>query len=416
MKEWEEKVLKQKRELTDLDRRSGRPPPADTVFKWQQDQPQPDNPYQGMYEDEEDQSSQATVVPSKFTHSNSRNASNSSLRAMGPQPGLNRTPHQPYGSNPARNPYQQPSLSLNTNVPANVPSPGEYPAQSYFSPGGAESPVSTRSSSQASIYGFSRQQIPAQTWPYEHGKHRTAPAMPRAPSREGPPPSHHPSLPPTGMNPQQASRLRSASTPDPNGPGGRRMPNGQPESVPVPPIPHNMRTPINRSNTGSPMELPVRGAMHSPPPQHSAQDGQGARVNRRPEPEYAHQSMTKPTQFAQVRSGPAMLPDDESLVPTQLKVKVHFDPYPSHVTIVVPTSIKHRTLIDRIDSKMARVSSASIYRGSARLQYRDEDGDLIAIKDDEGVEDAINEWISIHKQSLQQGGQIDDFELIWKED
>ena len=408
-------MLKQKRELTDTDRRSGQRPPADTVFNWQKDQPQPENPYRETEEDEDDQSSQATVVASKFTHANSRNASNSSLRTMGTQPSMTRTPHPPYGPTPTSNPYQTPSLSLNTNVPANVPSPGEYPAQSYFSPGGAESPVSTRSSSQASMYGFSRQQISQQNWPYENGKHRTAPAMSRAPSREGPPPSHHPSLPPTGMNPQQASRLRSASTPDPNGPGGRRMPSGQPESVPVPPIPHNMRTPINRSNTASPMELPMRGTMHSPPPQHSGYDGQGQRMNRRPEHEHAHQPMTKPTQFTQAASGPAALLDDESLVPTQLKVKVHFNPYPSHVTIVVPTSIKHRTLIDRIDSKMARVSSASILRGEARLRYRDEDNDFIAIKDDEGVEDAINEWVSIHKQSLRQGGQIDDFELFWQE-
>lgn len=414
MKEWEEKVLKQKRELTRADRKSGQRPRADLVFKWQQDQPQPENPYRETEEIEDDQSSQATLVPSKFTHGKSRNASNSSLQATGTQPNKNRAPHPPYGPNSTSHPYQTPSLSLNTNVPAHVPSPGEYPAQSHFSPGGADTPVSTRSSSQASMYGFSRQHIPPQNWPYENGKHRTAPAMPRAPSREGPPPSHHPSLPPTGMNPQQASRLRSASTPDPNGPGGRRMPNGQAESVPVPPIPHSMRTPINRSNTASPMELPMRAAMHSPPPQHAAYDGQGQRLNRRPEHEYAHQS-TKATQFTQAASSPAVPLDDESLVPTQLKVKVLFDPHPSHVTIVVPTSIKYRTLIDRIDSKMARVSSASISRGSARLRYRDEDGDYIAIKDDEGVEDAINEWVSMHKQSLRQGGQIDDFELFWQE-
>ena len=100
-------------------------------------------------------------------------------------------------------------------------------------------------------------------------------------------------------------------------------------------------------------------------------------------------------------------------LPSQLKVKVLFDPN-QHVTIVVPPSIKYRTLVDRIDSKMARVSPSSIARGTARLRYKDADDDFVAIKTDEDVVLAIEEWASIHEQRIRQG-VINDFELFWQE-
>lgn len=100
--------------------------------------------------------------------------------------------------------------------------------------------------------------------------------------------------------------------------------------------------------------------------------------------------------------------------PSQLKVKIWFEPHPSHVTIVVPIIIKHRSLIDRIDSKMEKISAASISRGSARLRYKDIDGDEITIGSDDDVQEAIAEWAQSQKHELW-AGSIPDFELYWKE-
>ena len=429
MKDWQEKVQKQKKSLSDSSRRSGQNGPSSTTFRWQDDQPTPENPYREVDEDEDDQSSQTTLVGNKSGVSNSRNASNTSLRSMGMQPNnLRMAAHRHPGSEQVAGHHTLPSL--NTNVPPNVTSPGDLGSHSYFSPS-VDSPNSTRSSSQASMYAFPRQAAPHTGWSQENGKHRTAPAMPRAPSREGPPPTTRPSLPvmatstsgyPQSQLAQAQIRLRSASTPDINGPGSRRHPNAQHQSPqePVPPIPSNVRGTYDRSQTASPhdTQLPIRSATQSPTLQQPTYDNHGQRLLRRHDIEAPGHSMAevlvKPAKIDQVTSNPSVFSERDGFYPTQLKVKIHFDPPDSHITIVVPITIKYRTLVDRIDSKMARVSNASIARGTARLRYKDSDGDYVAIKTDEDVGLAIEEWGSIHEQKLR-SGLIDDFDLFWQE-
>ena len=104
-------------------------------------------------------------------------------------------------------------------------------------------------------------------------------------------------------------------------------------------------------------------------------------------------------------------------LPTQLKVMIHFDPSPSHVTIVVSSGIKCQSLIDRIDSKMHRVSSCSIGQGSARLSYKDSDDDMVAIKVDEDVQMALEDWAECHAEQLRNanGSNAPDFSLYWQE-
>lgn len=104
----------------------------------------------------------------------------------------------------------------------------------------------------------------------------------------------------------------------------------------------------------------------------------------------------------------------EIAYPTQLKVKIFFDPAPSHVTIVVPIVVKHRSLVDRIDSKMVKISSASISKGTARLRYKDMDGDNVCIDSDDDVQLAIEDWGSVHAKQLAEG-TVSDFELQWQE-
>ena len=234
------------------------------------------------------------------------------------------------------------------------------------------------------------------------------------------------------------SRLRSVSSPDihnPNAPGSRRIGNGQNppiDNVPVPPLPAHMaqmRGP-NRSQTNSPInnQLPLRSTTQSPSLQrdrvvqpHPVQYGydqqsqqpQGVR-HERPHLQSSH-TASGPPATAEQRGLMTNTTESANIpYPSQLKVKIWFDPHPSHVTIVVPIIIKHRSLVDRIDSKMEKISSASISRGSARLRYKDIDGDEITIGSDDDVQEAIAEWAQSQKHSLW-AGTIPDFELYWKE-
>lgn len=440
MIKWRDTVQMQKKVLTDIGRTSGQTVTSTTEFVSMKNMPRSENPYREEDDVEEDdaQGSQAAGTR-KSAFPVSRNASNTSLRSIsgqitGPPPRM--APSRIVPPEHGNGSYAPP-LTLNTNIPAGTNSPGEFAGNSYFSPSN-ESPVSTRSNSQANMYPFPRQPAPSGGWSQENSKHRTAPAMGRAPSREGGPytrPSlpamaiaapQHPQHPPT----MAQSRLRSASTPDipnANGSGARRQPNGQllpsSENVPVPPIPSNMRMPVNRSQTTSPISnpLPIRKATQSPSVQQMSYDSQGQRLLHRNEdvPQRHTQSNfsnnVSHAQLAQSNSTPtSSASDDEIPYPQQLKVKIFFEPAPSHVTIVVALNIKHKSLIDRIDQKMVKISSASINKGTARLRYRDAEGDLLSIQTDDDVVEAIEEWGTRHEQQLREG-IFDDFELHWHE-
>ena len=453
---WRDQVQSLRKSLTESARSSGQTGTSDTELTSMRDQFALKNPY--IEDDAEDEDSQAsTVVAGPSTLGASRNASNTSLRSA---------PNHVNGSNrvaPPRFPLPEPGgtyappLSLQTTFPPGTTSPGEAAGPSYFSPGG-DSPVSTRSSSQASMWGFSRQTTPRLS--NEDNKHKTAPAIGRAPSRDGTRPINgytldgrtvlRPSLPVMAgsQNAQQQlamaqSRLRSVSTPDIHNNGGRpRYANGQlqpPVDVPVPPIPSHMahhRALVNRSQTSSPTNngLPARSNTQSPmlprevtrrqyQDQNTSYDQQmQQRLQAIPDNEPRHyvegtyadaslQLVNATTNVASVApTPPALVPS----YPSQLKVKIYFAPEPSHVTIVVPIIIKCRSLIDRIDSKMQKVSGASIAQGTARLSYKDSDGDYVAIKVDEDVAMAIEDWGEAHAEQLR-GAVVPDFGLYWHE-
>ena len=425
MKKWQEAVQRQKKILTESARGSGQTGTSATEFSSLRNQPKIENPYRADDEDDDDEGHSYQNVGHSKSHFNvSRNGSSTSLRSVAGPSG--RLP-------PAKFPQQEhvggmftPALSLNTNVPPGGPSPGEFPGNSYFSPSN-DSPISTRSSSQQSMYPFSRSQTPGGGWTNEELKHRTAPAMVRAPSRDGtgPPNSYvlngrtvtRPSLPVMAgsqyTQQQLQSRLRSASTPDihnPNVPGERRQGNSQlptpSDEVPVPPIPAHvvqMRAPINRSQTSSPVEPPMAMRNH---------DRHGQRVPPTSDP---------------YSDGPVLYNQHDSMnsnqdgqdggipYPPQLKVSIWFDPDPSHVTIVVPIIIKHQSLIDRIDSKMVKLSpTSSIAKGSARLRYKDSDGDIVTIRSDEDVHLALEDW-GMANEDLLREGHPPDFKLYWQQ-
>jgi len=439
MKKWQGAVQRQKKILTEVARSSGQTGTSATEFAYLRNQPTIENPYREEDDDyDDDTQSSQSINQSRSHFAESRNASSSSLRSIAGQPGRMGPPK--FQLHDHVNGVMAPALSLNTNVPSGGPSPSEFPGNSYFSPSN-DSPVSTRSSSQQSMYPFPRTHTPGGGWPYEENKHRTAPAIGRAPSRDGtgPPNSYQlngrtvtrPSLPVMAPSqyPQQQlaaaqSRLRSVSTPDihnPNAPGARRQGNG--ENVPVPPIPAHMaqmRQPIDRSQTSSPVDgqLPIRSANQSPSLQRDRQNRQYQDYDR-------HGQRLPPTSdpyldaHTQLNRNASMSPnqneqDNGIPYPAQLKVIIWFDPNPSHVTIVVPIIIKHRSLIDRIDSKMVKVSTASIAKGTARLRFKDSDGDMITIRSDEDVHLAIEDWGTAHEGQIREG-VVPDFQLYWQQ-
>lgn len=449
---WRDTVQAQKESLCEQARNSGQTGTSATEFNYMRDQVLAQNPYQED-EDTEEEVANQIVGPTQSSFTVSRNPSSNSLRSIA-GPGRMAPPTFPLAEH--GNGMYVPPLSLNTNIPPGIAaSPGELPGNSYFSPTN-DSPISTRSTSQQSFSQFTRQQTAAGHWPHEDNKHRTAPAMGRVPSREGPPPPNsyvvngrtvtRPSLPvmAASQNPQQqlvqSSRLRSASTPDihnPNTPGARRpgtshLPT-QAENVPMPPIPSHMvqgRVPLNRSQTSSPVDgqLPIRSATQSPSvhrdrahrqyQETNIYDRQGQRLQQSFDSEtrdYHHGHYAEePTQLTPQSTETSSSANSIMDYPNQLKVRVKFDPEPSHVTIVVPTFIKHRSLTDRIDSKMAKVTAASIAKKTARLRYEDSDGDMVRIETDEDVHLAIEDWATQNERQILEG-PAPDFELHWQQ-
>lgn len=460
MNRWRDQIQQQKQILFEQARSSGQTGTSETVFTSMRTQSQPENPYlqNQEIEDEDDTTYTPNVGTSEFAVS--RNASNNSLRNTAVQNGTRGPPSRLAFAEHG----MQPPLSLNTNVPPGADSPSDFPGNSYFSPS-ADSPSSTRSSSQAGVFPFPRQSTPVNHWPHEDSKHRIAPATSVSSSRDGNGPLNayqmngrtvlRPSLPVMPAN--QAShaaqqlamaqnRMRSASTPnihdptaaDPNinanAAAAKRYANGQLQptidNIPVPPIPSHMRAPLNRSQTSSPTNnLPgARSATQSPlPPHHrpghhaeqaiynqsSSQRHPGSQVDQRSH----NQGGYAPAPIQVLRSPPMPMhtaSEDQIPYPSQLKVKIWFDPPPSHVTIVVPIVIKHRSLIDRIDSKMVKISTASISRGTARLKYEDMENDFVTIGSDEDVQLAIEDWGQAHEKTLRDG-VVSDFELYWEE-
>ena len=393
-----------------------------------------------------------SAIGTQSLFTNSKNTSSTSLHSRSTTSGASSATRVP----PPRFPIPDhvhgasgPPLTISTNI-SNPGTPDERAGVSYFSPT-VESPVSMRSSSQTGMYPFPRQPIPGSSgWNSEENKHNTAPPMGRL-SRDQTPSNGYtidgrtvqrPSLPPmpASQSAQQLSllqsRMRSASSPDiqnPNNSGQQRYVNGQMQppidNVPVPPIPAHMasmRAPVSRSQTSSPTEIQRRHPAQSPKSSrdralqystHYSYDQSHVRSDPRYYSGQTASTMNPSALGERIMSPPlqsALYQSDQVPYPSQLKVKIWFEPQPSHVTIVVPIIIKHRSLIDRIDSKMEKITASSIAKGTARLRYHDSDNEFVTMKCDEDVQIAIEEWVTVNEESLR-NGVIPDFELYWNE-
>ncbi|KAK5989493.1 Rho guanine nucleotide exchange factor scd1 [Cladobotryum mycophilum] len=265
-------------------------------------------------------------------------------------------------------------------------------------------------------YPFPKTATPQPSWD-EHNRY-TAPAAPRAPSRDGTP------LMPMGHNNVQQQRSRSYSTPDVNAQGQRRQPS-QSNIPAVPGIPAHLHHPahdsnIPRSQTGSPRnDVPIRTSTQSPGAQpqrmHKHSGSLGGSMAAYPgQPLYQRQNTPGPIGANGLRvdsvgvnsrtASPALgtgslhpqaahhlLGSPDMSLPTQLKVRVTCDTG-NYVTLVVAFNITYQSLVDRIDAKLARFTNSSIGKGMLKLRYRDEDGDDVTIESDDDIQIAFQEW------------------------
>ncbi|PGG96456.1 hypothetical protein AJ79_09581 [Helicocarpus griseus UAMH5409] len=437
MRKWYKDIDTQ-RAIQNEERATRHPGTSETEFTYLKMGPKIQNPYQEEYEAEEG------LVQESNTFSDfsvSRNASSTSLRARSATGGS--TGSGPM-SRPPRFPIPEPPLSVATQFPNGAVSPGDRNGNSYFSP--VTETASTRSSSQSTMFSYSRQGTPSTPWTEDNNRY-TAPAMPRATSRDGATSnpyfnnsnsnnnqrtSQRPSLPPMSSHQHSHSggmsqaRLRSASSPDihhnPNIPESRRHVNGHTmqtvDNVPVPPIPAHMasmRAPVNRSQNNSPTHnaLPIRTATQSP----GVQQRHGPPQNPFAEPQFPPNRIEPRSQPAPT-SNPMQAPlsspvnqecDQELFMPSQLKAKVNFDG--NYVTLVIASNILFRSLTDRVDAKLARFTDRSIGNKSVRLRYMDEDGDFVTIDSDEAVQEAFMEWRD-QNQDMLANGQVGEIQLF----
>ncbi|KAI0182968.1 CDC24 calponin [Xylaria flabelliformis] len=409
-------------------------------FTWMRNVNNIENPYAQQDEDDDDDDDQ--IAPGQVSSPNlgqgsnsgggvmARNTSSNSLRARSVTTDSSQSLASLARAPPPQFPLPAPPRQL--SVQTGAQSPGPRGGESYFSPT-VDSPASSRTSTASTLltqngqYPFPRTSTPQGGWEDRETNRYTAPAMPRAPSRDGPTPINGrnprgPSMPVMASQQTlaQQQRSRSYSTPDINGQNARRANSTTPVPA-VPGIPPHLHpahdASIPRSQTGSPrQDLPIRANTQSPGVQRerlNQQNGQqgGTMAQFPTQPIYPRQATPS---MGQVTGSTAPQPlnldgrqmvssalssvtpgnslgDQDLPIPTQLRVKVNCDGG-TYVTLVVPFNITYQSLSDRIDGKLARFTNSSIGKGNLRLKYRDEDSDLVTIESDDDIQIAFTEW------------------------
>lgn len=135
-------------------------------------------------------------------------------------------------------------------------------------------------------------------------------------------------------------------------------------------------------------------------------------INRQhsPNPSTGHADVVSRIASPAFGVGPGLqhnpLAGSEFPAPTQLKVKVTCDSG-AYVTLVAPFNITYQSLIDRIDVKLARFTTAALGKGDLRLRYLDEDGDYIVIRSDEDIQIAFTEW----RDNNMSAGEVGEIQL-----
>ncbi|KAL2292535.1 hypothetical protein FJTKL_09491 [Diaporthe vaccinii] len=381
MKKWATGLDKQRKENAPQSATS--PDQSTANFRWMEAQGGDlVNPYAEHDEDEDDfppPSSASSYNPMQGTMP--RTASSTSLRQRsGTQESTMSLAGMVRRQPPPSFPMPQPltALSLQTGAQPQH-SPGPRGGESYFSPV-AESPASSRTSTTSSFFGPSsgyilpKNGIPQSGWSEDNNRY-TAPAMPRAPSRDGPSPANAYGMV-NGRNPRGPSLPAMATSSSQSNAAQQRSVQrdrlqqqygggGQMAQFPAQPI-HRQLTPGPNKNGLMPAPLNLDSSRTVSPGLNTA----GA----------------PPT------SNPLASPNpNDAPFQSQLKVKVNCDSG-NYVTLVAAFNITYQSLTDRIDAKLSRFTNSSIGKGNLRLRYRDEDGDFVNIESDEDIQIAFSDW------------------------
>ncbi|KAI9725453.1 MAG: hypothetical protein M1828_003124 [Chrysothrix sp. TS-e1954] len=381
---------------------------SDSEFTYLKSQGQLHNPYREDDYGDANGSNPHLPYTESYEGAMSRNGSSTSLRSRSTT-GESGPPMQTVSSRAQPMGFSGPPLTLRTHqLPTSSVSPGDRgPGASYFSPG-AESPISSRTSSSSGMYPFPRQSA-SQT----SGDHRnTAPAMGRNSGRESNGVYYQDGR--SGRTPAgfaaQANRLRSTSSPEvQNNNATRRVAANAP---PVPSVPSHLANnsqAVNRSQNGSPVLNQGTGRRLAPGP-YAAYPEQESYSYDNPWSRHGGGAPDiTPLPLASPGIAPSPLGSPDPMQPSQLKVKVHVPTEGCTMTLVVGFNISFQSLKDRIDAKLQRNTNVSLASNTVRLTYLSDD-DFVSIQTDEDVQTAFETWEEQQQEDIV--GQLGEIELF----
>lgn len=302
-------------------------------------------------------------------------------------------------------------------------SPMEQGGQSYFSPTG-ESPISSRTSSSSGVMSFPRNQAQQSQWTGEDHHRYTAPA----PSSRQPHNSMQEQR--TARGPGQAmpmhpaslasNRMRSASSPDVQSQHAKSR-QATANAPPVPSVPAHLvgqQPQVNRSQNTTPVyqsAVPSRYPTQSPGPKSRQGSHVGQHSSGRMHDSYTG-STNDPRSSQQTQSSFGLTSPSGSAAtggpnPISFRVKVIVPTEGTSFTLVVSSVVTFETMRDRIDAKLQRTTNLTFLTGNLRLQFEDEDGEMITMQNDDDVQTVFDQWRDTHVRDSAVSGQLGEIVL-----
>lgn len=97
--------------------------------------------------------------------------------------------------------------------------------------------------------------------------------------------------------------------------------------------------------------------------------------------------------------------------PISFRVKVYVPSEGTSFTLVVSSVVTFETMRDRIDAKLSRTTNLTFLTGNLRLQFEDEDGEMITMQNDDDVQTVFDQWRDIHVRDSAVSGQLGEIVL-----
>ena len=122
------------------------------------------------------------------------------------------------------------------------------------------------------------------------------------------------------------------------------------------------------------------------------------------------QSPTAHTHHTSCPSEPSSNENEALHMPPYFRARIQIDDV--SVTLVIASDIQYKSLAGMVDAKVVKYTNRSIGNKTARLRYRDEDGDFVTIDGDEAVQLAFLEWLD-QRHDLFAGGMVGEIQLYF---